>query len=95
MSDFHLRIDRKAWRRVRRDVLERDGYRCRDCGRAGRFEVDHVKPLHHGGAPLDPDNLQALCRSCHIHKTAQENQRQIGPKEAAWRELVSDMLGVS
>ena len=95
LSDFHRRVNRKAWRRVRLHVLERDGHRCADCGRAGRFEVDHVKPLHHGGAALDPDNLQALCRSCHFHKTAQENQRQIGPKEAAWRALVSKPLRLS
>ena len=33
-------------------------------------EIDHVRPLADGGARLDPDNLQALCRSCHSLKTA-------------------------
>ena len=51
------------WKRARRAALERDGYRCRKCGRAaGRFEVDHVVPLEAGGAPYALDNLQSLCR---------------------------------
>ena len=33
------------WKRVRRAAIERDGYRCRACGKAaGRFEVDHIIP---------------------------------------------------
>lgn len=42
------------------------------CGKAGALEVDHVEPLDRGGAPLDPDNLQAICRDCHIDKTNRE-----------------------
>ena len=56
------------------------------------MEVDHVRPLDKGGDPWDPANLQALCRGCHIQKTAAENRREPTPAEAAWRVLVYDML---
>ena len=69
-----------------RAVLDRDGWRCRKCGRPGRLEVDHVVPLHKGGDPFDMDNLQALCGvPCHRDKTRSENRRPETPAEIAWR----------
>ena len=69
------RPDRKGWAVVRLKVFERDGWRCVDCGKAGRLECDHRIPMgkskHH---PLDMKNLQSLCRGCHIAKTAIENR---------------------
>ena len=79
------------WRRLRAKILDRDGYRCSRCGRAGKLEVDHVKPVSCGGAPFDPLNLQALCRRCHFAKTATENLRRpraIPPEVLAWDNLV-------
>ncbi|MCL4413416.1 MAG: HNH endonuclease, partial [Actinobacteria bacterium] len=57
----------------RRAVFARDGYRCQGCGRrlrARELDVDHVRELVRGGKPLDPGNLQSLCRPCHRAKTA-------------------------
>ena len=84
----------KAWRwaRVRRAVLNRDGWWCRKCGRAGRLECDHVGPIDKGGAPWDIANLQTLCRGCHIEKTAVENRREQTPAEVAWRALVRELV---
>ena len=64
------------------------------CGRAGRLECDHIIPLERepGQDPYDPHGLQALCRSCHIAKTAVENRRPLTPAEERWRALVADML---
>lgn len=63
------RIRGRRWRRIRSRVLERDGYRCTSCGRAGRLEVHHVRPVRHGGSN-EPENLRTLCRRCHhaIHQ---------------------------
>ena len=72
----------RQWPAIRRAVLERDGHRCAQCGRAGRLECDHVTPLKAGGAVHDLANLQALCRACHIAKTGKENERVRG--RAAW-----------
>ena len=57
------------------------------------MEVDHIRPLRAGGKVYDPDNLQVLCRDCHIAKTAGENRRPLTPAELAWRELVAEMVG--
>ena len=48
-------------------VLERDGYRCRQCGTACRREdadVHHLIPRSLGGSD-DPSNLVTLCDGCH------------------------------
>lgn len=52
------------WERPRLAALERDGYRCVDCGSENRLEVHHVvtwKP----GDPHELDNLATLCVPCH------------------------------
>jgi len=51
---------------VRREVLERDGYRCRSagCGSARFLAVHHRTPREAGGTN-DPENLVTLCASCH------------------------------
>ncbi len=51
-----------AWRRLRRTILERDGYRCVWCG-SPATQVDHLTPKAHGGTD-DPANLGASCGSC-------------------------------
>lgn len=57
----------RAWRKLRRAVLERDGYRCkvdvdgRPCDKYART-VGHVDPLSRGGHLLaDPSRLRAEC----------------------------------
>jgi 5-methylcytosine-specific restriction protein A len=69
-----------AWRRVRLDVLRAE-FLCRMCNEAGvtsvAVEVDHVIPLAHGGARLDRQNLQPLCRMHHAEKTAIENEARL------------------
>lgn len=56
----------------RERIRERDGYCCKHCGIAVKTgEVDHIKPLEHGGSNADA-NLQLLCRECHIKKTAND-----------------------
>ena len=94
MSRHHTHLVASRWARVRREVFQRDGWRCVMCGRAGRLECDHVTPLQRepGQDPLDPNGLQTLCRRCHIEKTRVENRREPTPAEAAWRGLVAEML---
>ena len=87
-SRHHASLARRHWRHVRLQILDSANWRCTDCGRYAN-EVDHIVPLHKGGDPFGADNLQALCRSCHIAKTARENRREPTPAEAAWRALVA------
>ena len=84
---------RARWRRVRREVLDRDGWRCRSCGKAaGRFEVDHVKPVVDGGAAYALDNLQPLCRPCHFRKSTVDRGGTPHVPDPAWEALVAELL---
>ena len=82
MSLHHLKLDNRRWAALRRAAFKRDGYRCRCCGKPGRLEADHIKPLHKGGAVYDIRNVQALCRRCHLDKTARENRKD--PERQRW-----------
>lgn len=73
---MHSGYDKHAWKLLRLQILERDGYRCRSCGKAGRFEVDHIRSLANGGEFWNAANLQTLCRECHFRKTASEIGKQ-------------------
>jgi hypothetical protein len=64
---------------VRADVLKRDKYRCRVCGRKGpkrgglaTLHVHHIERNPDGIDGDAPENLTTLCRSCHnwIHQQA-------------------------
>ena len=77
---------RRRWSRVRRRALDRDGWRCRKCGKAGILEVHHVKPLDDGGDD-SLDNLVTLCRGCHI-----DHHRRTDPDGAAWRAALDELM---
>lgn len=72
---------RKAWKNVRALQLQLEPL-CRECRKLGKLVaasvVDHILPIANGGAELDQDNLQSLCRSHHDAKTRQENNRPGG-----------------
>ena len=68
------------WRRVRLLALQRDYGLCLHCQAAGRVtqavDVDHKVPiLQRADLRLEVDNLQSLCRSCHVAKTSAEHRR--------------------
>lgn len=85
--------ERRRWERLRLEILARDGYRCRSCGKAGRLEVDHIVPISRRGDPWDPSNLQALCRSCHLEKSRGERTRPEHPELAEWRRFLAPLRG--
>lgn len=66
---------------LRRAVLERDGFRCVECGMSdeehkkadtgtnGGLHIHHVKPVSEFDDPEDAhtlDNLKSLCEGCHL-----------------------------
>ena len=77
------------WERVRRIVLNRDGWRCTKCGRAGRLEVHHKHHLEHHGPMYDQENLVTMCRACHINEHRKPRPRT--PSEAAWDQLLATL----
>src|SRR3990167_1966391 len=60
-----------GWSQVRFAVLERDGFKCRYCGRGAKqnavLHVDHVKPVAAGGSH-DMAKLVAACQECNLGK---------------------------
>ena len=78
------RIRGREGARIRQRILNRDGWRCRQCGKRGRLEVDHITPLWRNGAEAD-SNRQALCAiPCHRAKTRRECGRVLSAGEKAW-----------
>lgn len=61
--------------KIRARILLRDGYTCRVCGRVSvDLIVDHIIPLHLGGAESD-ENRQSLCQEpCHRMKSEMEEK---------------------
>ena len=64
MSRHHKSL--RGWATARKKALNLAGYRCSECGKAGRLEVHHIHALDSGGDGLVQENLKALCRSCHL-----------------------------
>ncbi len=53
-----------AWTRLS-NALRRARRMCEACGARPTFTVDHVVPLHLGGARWARSNLRAVCADCH------------------------------
>ena len=68
-----MRTYNHEWRKVRRQILARDGYRCQigdtTCTKHAT-EVDHIIPIADGGPRLDPTNLRASCSQCNAARSA-------------------------
>ena len=60
-------------RKIRFEVLHRDNYRCRACGRGAedgiKLQIDHIIPVDWGG-DNQISNLQTLCEDCNAGKKA-------------------------
>lgn len=59
-------------KRLRFEVLRRDGHTCRYCGGQSpdvKLQVDHVIPVSLGGTDT-PDNLVAACKDCNSGKSS-------------------------
>jgi len=60
-------------RKLRFQILQRDGFRCRACGRGpnhgAKLVIDHIIPVDWGGL-TEESNLQTLCEECNSGKQA-------------------------
>lgn len=62
-----------TWSRLRQQVLDRDHFICRYCGKPNSRTVDHIVPIEYDKALMDKaDNLATICRDCHRLKTLWE-----------------------
>ena len=58
------RLGALAYRDLHRNVLERDGWRCQECGSLSNLEVHHIEHRSQTGNDSE-ENLITLCSSCH------------------------------
>ncbi len=57
----------QQWRKLRPQIMERDGGVCQIQGpecTSVATDVDHIMPWRAGGSWYDPSNLRASCRPC-------------------------------
>lgn len=69
-------VDRRSFSfKKRAEICLRQSGKC-GCGeklQPGRYEIDHIAALIHGGSN-DDDNLRAICLDCHKAKTRKDVQ---------------------
>jgi 5-methylcytosine-specific restriction endonuclease McrA len=59
-----LRLDRKPYDQLRKQILRRDVWQCQVCGSRKNLQVHH-KQLRSQQGWDDDSNLITLCASCH------------------------------
>lgn len=72
MADSTSAKRKPVTKRLRYEILKRDGHRCHYCGATaddGPLVVDHVIPVALGG-PTEPTNLVTACRDCNAGKSS-------------------------
>ena len=89
MSRNHLHLNARRWDAARRAAFRRDGYRCVECGRAGRLEAHHEPPLRKGADPYDLDGIKTLCRECHIERHRSD---AMTPGRMEWLQLMDELV---
>jgi 5-methylcytosine-specific restriction endonuclease McrA len=64
--------------KLRYEILRRDGFRCKICGRGEedgvKLHVDHIIPVSKGGK-TEEENLRTLCEDCNLGKGARIEER--------------------
>ena len=74
----------RQWRLLRDRIMRQAGRTCEVIGcELPAHAIDHITPVSLGGAELDPDNLQALCKPHHAAKTGGEASAAAAAKRAA------------
>jgi hypothetical protein len=73
-GDIRPLSEHERWLQIRSAILNRDDYRCQECGYYKHLEVHHIIPRRKGGTD-EASNLITLCVRCH-RKKHPENQRK-------------------
>ena len=70
---------RKTWDAARRSIskkiFDESGKVCASCEARKGLTIDHVIPIGLGGHPVEPGNLQVLCRRCNASKGSRHAAR--------------------
>ena len=76
------------WHKVRKEVLERDGYACRLCSATSKdgfqLEVHHRFYIDENGESIygceKPEHLTTLCKTCHDNVTSMIRESRYGER---------------
>lgn len=68
-EDEDFEFSRRIPTDVKREVWERDGGKCRNCGSDKNLHFDHIIPFSKGGTSNDVANIQILCAKCNLSKS--------------------------
>jgi 5-methylcytosine-specific restriction endonuclease McrA len=60
-----MRLHSVSYQQLRKQILQRDGWRCQSCGAMSNLEVHHMQYRSHSGEEVE-DNLISLCTRCHV-----------------------------
>ena len=88
MSRHHA-AQRAVQARLRRQALDRDGWRCTEpgCGSPVNLECHHDPPLDKGGTNTLA-GVRMVCAACHIRI----HRRDRDADRAAWRKLLWESI---
>ena len=59
-----FKLDVEAYQALRRQIIDRDSWRCQSCGSMQNLEVHHLTFRSHSGGDVE-QNLITLCATCH------------------------------
>ena len=67
MSAYGEKLKHPKWQKRRLEILERDGWKCTNCGNAEEELHVHHRNYTHGASPWEysDDELTTLCHICH------------------------------
>ena len=65
-EEYHQLLKDGRWQRKRLEIMQRDDFKCRDCGTTNDLNVHHIRYLA-GRKPWEYDDgdLITLCGECH------------------------------
>ena len=59
-----IQLDLEAYQQLYQQVLQRDGWRCQQCGSRTNLQVHHIQPRSQSGDDAE-ENLITVCSECH------------------------------
>lgn len=98
VNDYYLR--RFVPMKLKQAIIERDGFKCRICGKyistindsrrlikmgAGLFHIDHIVPVNQGGRATE-ENLQLTCPHCNLSRKKFFSVHEILEMTLKWHE---------
>ena len=63
-KQLRIKLDPHAYEKLRLQVLERDAWRCQNCGSTQHLEIHHKEFRSHSGDDSEA-NLITVCEQCH------------------------------